>query len=239
MSRLAYKFRNLLIVFLAAAGLSAAGTFLYLQYSLRSTIEQHVSERLGTDTRVGFARIGLFPWGVRLASIAIRNPEGFHDSHFLKTRTLSLEIESYNRKSRLIRSPKMTISDMTVWVEHQGRRSNTGVIQDNLARFERRRGVTRDDKTKLIITDLRIRNIGAHLRSGSDSTTTEIPEIVLRNVGANRGGVTIGELASIVTEAVLRTVVKQEIRRELDQRIEDKSRELHQKLDKKFDELFD
>ncbi len=239
MSRLAYTLRNLLIVFLAAAGLSAAGTFLYLQYALRGTIEQHITERLGASARVGFARISLFPWGMRLASIEIRNPQGFNDSHFLKTRALNLEIESYNRKSKLIRSPQMTINDMQVWIEHQGGRSNSGVIQGNLARFERKRGVTRADKTKLIIQELRIRNIEAHLRAGSDSSTTEIPEIVLRNVGANRGGVTIGELSSIVTETVLRAVVRKEFRRELDERLQEEGDQLREKLDEKLNELFD
>ncbi|MGH8458279.1 MAG: hypothetical protein ACRESV_02915, partial [Nevskiales bacterium] len=216
MSRLAHKLRSLLIVFLAAAGLSAAGTFLYLQYSLRSTIEQHVSERLGTETHVGLAHIGLFPRGIRLVSISIRNPDGFHDKHFVQTRALKLEIENYDRKSRLIRSPLMTIDDMQVWIEHQGRHSNSGIIKDNLARFEHRRDVSPADKTKLIIRELRIRNIEAHLRAGSDNTTAEIPELVLRNVGNNRGGVTIGELADIVTQAALRAVVKNEIRREFD-----------------------
>src|SRR5688572_16080537 len=112
MSRLARRLGNLLIVFLAAAGLSAVGTFLYFQYSLRGTIERHISERLGTDTRVGFARVGLFPHGIRLASISIRNPEGFHDKYFLRTRALNLEIKNYDRKSKLITSPMMTIDDM-------------------------------------------------------------------------------------------------------------------------------
>jgi hypothetical protein len=239
MSRLAPRFRSLLIVFLAAAGLSAAGTFLYFQYSLRGTVERHVSERLGTDTRVGFARIGLFPRGIRMASIAIRNPEGFHDRYFLKARSLNLAIETYDRRSKLITSPRMTIDDMQVWIEYQGRRSNTGVIQNNLARFERKRGVTRADKTKLIIRELRIRNIQAQLRAKSDNSTAEVPEIVLRNVGADRGGVTIGELAGIVTRATLRAVARSELRHELDQRKEEKKRELRQKVDEKLDGLFD
>jgi hypothetical protein len=235
MPRTAHRLANLLIVFLAAAGFAAAGTFLYFQYSLRSTLEQAISERLGTATRVGFARISLFPRSLQLASIAIDNPEGFRDRYFLKTNTLNLEIERYARQSNLFTSPQMTINGLEVWIEHQGRRSNSNIIQGNIERFDRRHGVARGDKTRLIIRELRIRNIEAQLRAGSDSTTAEVPEIVLRNVGAGRGGVTVGELAGIVTRAVLRAVLRNEFRRELDQRKEEKTRELRRKLDELFD----
>ena len=235
MTRILNWARSTLIVLLAMVGLLAAGGYLYFQYTLRGSIERGISERLGTDSRVGFARINLFPTGVHLTSVSIRNPGGFHDKYFLKARDLDLEIAKYERKSRLIRSPLMTIDDMDVWIERQGRRSNSKVIQSNFRRYDRKHGVTRDNKTKYIIRELRIRDLTAHLRAGSDSTTSEIPEIVLRNVGASRGGVTIGELAGIVTDAALRAALRNEVRRELDQRIEEKTHELRQK----FDELFD
>jgi hypothetical protein len=45
---LSARLKSALIVFLAAAGLSGAGTFLYLQYSLRGNLEQAIGERVGT-----------------------------------------------------------------------------------------------------------------------------------------------------------------------------------------------
>jgi hypothetical protein len=235
MPRLAHRLGNLLIVFLSAAGLSAAGGLLYLQYSLRGTLEQQVGERLGTPVQVGFARVGLFPWRLHLAGIDIRNPEGFQAKHFLKAQDLDLQVGSYERYARLIHSPLMTINGMRVWIEREGRRSNSGVIQDNLRRFDRRHGVSRRDKTQFIIRELRIRDLTAELRVGSGSSEAEVPEIVLRNVGAGRGGVTIGELADIVTRAALRAVLKSEFERELDRRKQEKKQELGRRLERLLD----
>jgi hypothetical protein len=229
------RLKSALIVFLAAAGLSGASTFLYLQYSLRGNLEQAIGERVGADARVGFAHIGLFPWRIQLNSIAIRNPEGFDESHFIKARHLQLRIARYSRSEKLIRSPQMTIDGMDVWVERQGLRSNTGVIQANLRRFDRAHAVTRADKTKFIIRELRIRGLKAHLRLQSASTTADIPDIVLRNVGASRGGGTIGELAGIVTQAAIRAALRVEAAERLGRSVEEGARKLERKLGELFD----
>lgn len=234
MGPLPARLKSALIVFLSAAGLSAAGTFLYFQHSLRATLESGISERLGVPAQVGFARIGLLPWAVQINRVAIENPGGFEAAHFLKARDLRLRIGHYDRDTRLIRSPLMTIDGMDVWIEREGARSNAGIIQDNLARFERQHGITRADKTRFIVRELRIRGLAAHLRVGPASTTADIPDIVLRNVGGS-SGITLGELAGLITRAAIRAA----LRVEATERIGRKLQEGKRKLGRKLDELFD
>lgn len=228
-------FRSALLVILAAAGLCAASAYFYLQHSLRGAIEQQVGERLGTGVQVGFARITLFPPGVQLAGITVRNPDGFDSRDFLKTQRIHMAIASYDHGARLLDVPQMTFHGMEIWIEHKGRRGNHRVIQDNLRRFDRRHGVTRADKTKFIIHELRIQGLTAYVQSGSHDRVTDVPEIVLRDVGAGRDGVTLGELAGVITDAALRAALRSEVRRELDERIEEEAQELRRKLDELFD----
>lgn len=247
--------RNALIVFLAATGLCILAGHIYLQYALHASIEQGISRRLGTGVHLGLAQISLLPRGVQLSSLTIENPDGFDEALFIRTRDLRLSIDHYSRDSKIIESPELVIDDMDVWLERQALRSNSKTILGNLKSYEREYGITYADKTKLVIDKLTIRNLIAHLRMASASTKVEIPEIVLHDVGARQGGVTVGELAAIITQAALRAVlgsgaelpseIASDLRaglsglpdslREFGQRAREKTRDLGRKLGELFD----
>lgn len=234
MSRLGQRLRYALIVLLATTGLCVAGGYLYLQYALRDALAGGISARLGTQTQIGFAHVGLFPPGIRLSRIIIRNPAGFEDRNFLKAHDLSLDFGRYEHGAKLVHSRRMTIEGLDVWIENRRGHSNTGIIQANQKRYDRQQGLQRADKTKFIIQELRIRDINAQLRAGSSDRESEIPELVLRNVGARRGGVTLGELAGIIADAALRAAIKNELKQALDERVQEKKQELGRKLEKLF-----
>lgn len=201
------RLRTAFIVFLATTGLCTLVAHFYIQYALHGAIEQGISRRLGTDVQVGLTRVSLLPLSVRLTSLSIGNPEGFDEPDFIRTRDLKLTIEHYQVDQKVIQSPELVIDDMDVWLERQGLRSNSKTVLANLRRYERDQGITHADKTKLVIDKLVIRNLVAHLRIASASTKVEVPEIVLHDVGTRQGGVTIGELAAIITQAALRAVL--------------------------------
>jgi hypothetical protein len=54
-------------------------------------------------------------------------------------------------------------------------------------------------------------------------------------VGANRGGVTIGELAGIVTQAAIRAALRVEAAERLGRSVEEGARKLERKLGELFD----
>lgn len=233
------RLATLLTVVLAASSLAVVGGYLYLQHVLGGTLEQALGERLGTDARVGIAYVGLLPAGLHLSSLTVRNPEDYRDRDFLELDSLAFRIGQYDPDARRLTSPRMDIEGLKVWIEYQGGTSNADDIKRNLSRYDRRHGRSRADKTKLVIRELHIRDIRAQLRRGSDSTDTALSDIVLRNVGRDRNGVTLGELADIVTRTILRRVVRQEFKRELDQQADEEGRELREKLDRKLEELLD
>jgi DNA-binding transcriptional MerR regulator len=231
MSRLGQGLKYLLIVSLTTVGLGIAGGYFYLQYSLRSSLEAGISARLGTPTRLGLARLGLFPPGIRMGGIVIRNPPGFQARDFLSTNDLSLQIDRYDHKARLAHSPQMTIDGLEVWIENRAGRSNTTVIRANQRRYDRQHSRQRADKVKFIIQELRIRDIQAHLSAGSSDREQPIPELVLHDVGARSGGVTLGELVGIVADAALRAAIKGEVKQEFEEYKQEKKRELGRKLE--------
>ncbi len=235
MYRISQAFKYLLIGLFTVAGLFILVGYFYLQLALRGELEAGISERLGTPVNVGLAHVGLYPPTIRLGRVAIGNPDGFSTQHLLVADELALVVERYEHKHRLIHSSSMTIDNLDVWIERQDGRSNSSVIQENQRRYDRKHALGRADKTKFIIRELRIRNINAHLSAGSSDRKQVIPELVLHDVGARGGGVTMGELAGLVADAAFRAAVRGEVKRKLEEYKQDKKRELGRKLQEMFE----
>lgn len=197
---------------LAKKGIEAGGTY-----------------ALGVPTTVQDVNIGLLSGQASLSGLNVANPAGFAAPHFLKLGTGSVAVTLGSLQGEVVEIPSFTLDAIDVRLERTGSGGNYQTILDNLKKVSGGAGGTPDATpapsgsagekrfvvNKLKLTNIRVEldmlgaggEVGKVLNSAAKIPVT-IPEITLTNVGQTGSGVkgtgvTMGQLASIIVQAVL------------------------------------
>ena len=201
--------------------LCAVGAAVYYLDSLAKTaIERGAEYALGVSTTVDKVSIGLTTGSFKVGGLAVANPTGFDRPHFLRLRAARLEVPPKRLLENTVRVGLVELDDIDVDIEKGSKGSNYGTILDHVSRLESDSGAAADTATtdqsagkRFVIEKLLIRNVSARVALGlagvaKPGVTVTIPEISLHDVGAEGGGVDLGELAAIVTKAILSAVTR-------------------------------
>jgi hypothetical protein len=207
---------GLVVLFLAAG----AAVSLYINQIVGGAIERGSTYALGVDTRVGFVRLRLLPADFRLRRLRIANPPGFDESHFLKMGSAEIDVARETLLEDVVVIPSFALDGIEVALEREGKRTNYGVILDNLSRFESGKppaeGQPADagSQKRFIVNRLVISDVTAHVEwsqvaSDQSAMKVVIPQIELKDIGAhNAQGVAMSELTNIVMKAILGSVAR-------------------------------
>jgi hypothetical protein len=215
------------LVLLLVVGVFAA--VWYVDSLAQRGIQSGATHALGVQTTVRTVDIGLFRGTVQIEGLQITNPSGFQSPTFLKLENGRTVVALRSLRQDVIQIPELRFQDLDVVLERRGGNANYQVILDNLERF---RGpahpspqTTPGDEKRVIIHELIIRNVTVHadllggegvLREAAGQIgriTVPIDEIRLTDVGRTGegvagSGVTMGELAGLVVEALLAAAVE-------------------------------
>jgi len=210
--------KKVLLGLLAAVCVGLGAVWVYVDDIVGHAIERGGTAALGVETQVGFVRISPFDGEFLLNGLAIANPLGFDTSRFLHVGSGQIDADLRTLDDPVVEVPYLGMQDVEVSLERDGHRTNYGVILDNVKRFEvpgsSDATVSEDSQKRYVVRKVSIRDVTARVewsKLASDQTAVSvvIPEITFRDVGAKDGrGVTMGELTSIFTKALLGSIAR-------------------------------
>ncbi|MGD9688542.1 MAG: hypothetical protein AB7K52_03740 [Phycisphaerales bacterium] len=197
----------------------------------RKGIEAGGTYALGVPTTVKGVDIGLFSGEASLSGLNVANPQGFTGSHFLALGDGTVAVSLGTLQKDVVEIPTFALSGIDVKLQRTGDGSNYSVILDNLKKVSGGSDpgakpepapspAPSGSEKKFIVRNLTIKNVSVELdmlgaggdvgKVLNDATKFKatIPEIQLKDVGqtgsgVGGSGVTIGQLSSIIVQAVL------------------------------------
>jgi hypothetical protein len=202
---------------LLLVGLIAGGIALFLDRGARVAVERSATRALDVPTTVESVSIQPFRGKVALEELEISNPEGFSEHPFLVLQDGSMQVQVKTLMKDVVNVPALELSGVTVRLESQGKKTNYGIIADNLKRGDK--DAKEDPEAKrFVIGDLVIRDVKIDgdfsLDSVLGSTKTEVhvqlPPIRLRNLRDGKPS-TIGQISEEVFKAVLEAATDEQI----------------------------
>jgi hypothetical protein len=199
-------------------GLAVAALWLSIDRLVGSAIEEGATRGLGVETSVGFVRLRLLGGELALTGLDIANPEGFDEPHFLTVSSARIAADLRSLRQPVIEIPRIEISGVEVALERDGQRTNFGAILDHVRSSGRSKpepaSPGAQPEKRLVVRLLRIEDVKAHVE-WSEVATEEtglelvVPEIELKNLGEQGGGLTTAELSNLIVKSVLGAIARQ------------------------------
>ena len=192
---------------LAVVALVAAGVWLYLSldHVVKRAIEKYVPEILQATVELDEVRLSPADGAGTLRGLRIGNPQGFRAPHAATVGTIALAVDPTTIVKDVVRVRRIAVERPSITYEPGARGSNFDVLQRNVARYAGAGGEAKAGR-KLIVESLTIRGArvtyAPQVGRGTATISFDLPDIQLRNVGEARGGVTPGELAKIIVDAL-------------------------------------
>ncbi len=227
------KLRKLIVGgVLGLLALVAVGLFVVVMLAgslARRGIEAGATYALGVRTTLASARVGLFSGKFGMSDLNVASPQGFPAPHFLTLGDAAVAVSLTSLTKDTIVVPTFSLDAIDVHLEKKEGKANYQVILDNLKKLSGPPDPSKpqpgDEGKRLIINELTITDVTVHVDvaafaanpavqvAGPGKIDVPVKEIKLRNVGrtgegVGGTGVTIGELSSIIVQAVLAAVVE-------------------------------
>ena len=195
---------------LAVVALVAAGVWLYLSldHVVKRAIEKYVPEILQATVELDEVKLSPADGVGTVKGLRIGNPKGFRAPHAATVRTVELALDPGTVVKDVVLVRRIAVDRPSITYEPGAKGSNFDALQRNVERYVGAAGAGGQAKggRKLIVESLTIRNArvtyAPQVGRGTATISFDLPDIQLRNVGKERGGVTPGELAKIVVDAL-------------------------------------
>ena len=140
-----------------------------------------------------------------LGNLVIGNPAGFRTPHAIKVGRIDVDIDIASVARDVIVIRRIAIIAPEVNYELGSAMTNFDAIQKNIASYLGSADNKKKGGTRLIVEELTIRQAKAQASAalmGNKTVSVALPDILLRNLGKARGGITPGELGQHVAAAL-------------------------------------
>jgi hypothetical protein len=188
----------------AVVALVAAGVWLYLSldHVVERAIEGYLPDVLGAAVELDEVKLAPADGAGTLRGLRIGNPAGFRAPHAATAGTIELAVDPGTVMKDVVRVRRIAVERPSITYEPGTKGSNFEVLQRNVARYA---GEAKGGR-RLIVDSLTIRGArvtyAPQVGRGTATIAFDLPDIQLRDIGKDRGGVTPGELAKIVVDAL-------------------------------------
>ncbi len=178
---------------------------------LRDAIVQRGSDLLGTTMRLGAVRVEPISGRGTVTGLVIDNPPGFRTPHALKVDRIVLSIEIASLLRDVIRIRRIEVVSPHLIYEKGAKKTNLQVLQANLAAGAAPKDSAAapeagEDKRWIVATfilrDAKVEASAAFM--AGKTVGIQLPDICLRDVGREQGGVTAAAFGRIVVDAIER-----------------------------------
>lgn len=192
---------------LAVVALVAAGVWLYLSldHVVKRAIEKYVPEILQATVELDEVKLSPADGAGTLRGLRIGNPKGFRAPHAATVGTIALAIDPTTVVKDVVLVRRIAVERPSITYEPGAKGGNFDVLQRNVERYVGAGGDAKGGR-RLIVESLIIRGArvtyAPQVGRGTATISFDLPDIQLRDVGKSRGGVTPGELAKIIVDAL-------------------------------------
>lgn len=204
--------KKTLLIGVAILAIALGGAVFWLFSSLdaivKTAIEKYGSEITQVAVSVGSVELSPTDGKGALKGLRVGNPKGFRTPHAVSVGSIELAIDPASIASDVVKIRRIAIASPRISYEAgSGDKSNFDVIQRNVDRYL---GKDRKEKAspenRMIVDQLSIRDIKvtySPILLEGKGFEISLPDIELRDIGKAKGGVTSGELAKVVTDALM------------------------------------
>ena len=195
--------------------LALAGAMLWLGGNidrlLRDAIVEYGSAMTQASVNVDSVKISASGEG-SITGLEIGNPKGFKTAHAMKLTEFTVAIDPATLAGDVVTIKKIAIVAPQVIYEKGDQMTNFDAIQKNIADYL---GPAKQEDSgpgkKLIVEELSIKGAKAEVSApfmDGDTVSVDLPDIVLHNIGKEKGGVTPGELGQAIVGALKKQLTK-------------------------------
>jgi len=208
------KFLKRLFILGLLVTLVVSGAFYFYRNSLVKTgIEEGGSFALGVPVTLDSAKMSFVGKNISIANLAIANPPNFDKPLFMKMGHGSVTVESGSLRKKELTVSTIALDGIELTIEKKEGQANYDAILENVNRFvDEEPAEGEEPAIKLTVNEIVLTNITVSatlLPIGGELSRAEltISEIRIDEFDSN-DGLTIGELTSIITNAILTDVFK-------------------------------
>ena len=172
---------------------------------VKSAIEEHGSKMTQAKVRVGAVELKTTDGRGAIRDLVVGNPAGFRTPHALKAGEIAVEIDLATLTKDVVHVKRIAITAPDVIYEKGDAMTNFDALQKHIADYLGPQKKDAEPGRKLIVDELSIRNARAQASAAfmqGKTVSVPLPDIVLRDIGKAKGGVTPGELGQAVTDAL-------------------------------------
>jgi len=194
------------VVVVAAVGI---GFWVYssLDSVVKAAIEEYVPPITQTSVSVGQIILSPTDGAGRINDFVLGNPKGFKTAHAFAAKAIELSIDPASLAGDVVVIHRIAIAAPSINYETSDAGSNFDVIARNVDRYlgsDKKKDEKKPEKKMVVelfaIRDAKLGYAPAMLKGRSIDIT--LPNIELKNIGKNRGGVTGPELAKAISDAL-------------------------------------
>lgn len=193
---------------LAVIGLAGIVGYVYLQRDslLERAIEDYGSDILGAKVLVESVKLSPVDGEGAVRGLNIGNPKDFRRD-VLHVGAVELAIDPGTIADDVVRIRRIAVLTPRITYEQRAAGTNLQALQRNVARYvgetstKERQAGTRFIVDRLVIRGGQLTYIPLSGATGA-GIALRLPDITLSNIGKRRGGVTAGELADLVVDAL-------------------------------------
>ncbi len=194
---------------LAVASLVGLGAWLYLSldWIVKHAIESYGSDILEAAVEVDEVRVSPVDGAGKIRGLRIGNPKGFRTPSAATVTNVELSLDPSTAASGVVLVRRIVVVGPSITYEPGNAGANFDALQRNVAKYMGAEKGKQSTPRKLIVESLTIRNArltyAPQVGRGTATISFSLPDIQLKDVGKKRGGVTVGELAKIILDALV------------------------------------
>ncbi|MBL8384575.1 MAG: hypothetical protein JNM90_15955 [Burkholderiales bacterium] len=191
--------------------LAVAGGVFWLNQNLdglvKGAIEKYGSAMTGAKVSVESVRIAPADGRGVIRGLVVGNPPGFRTAHLAQVGEIEIAIDLASLTGAAITVRKIGVRAAHLIYEKGDAMTNVDAVQKNIADYlgPSKPGARDGEGRKLIVEELAITGTRAEASAAfMDGKTVgvKLPDLVLRNIGKAKGGVTPGELGQEIVGAL-------------------------------------
>ncbi len=221
--RLVIALVALVVLLLAAVGIAAAS----IDMLARRGVEAGGTWALGVPTTLSSADVGILAGTFEMSGLRVANPQGFPAPHFLTLGEGGMAVSLGTLTKSPVVLPAVSLETLDVRLDRKGSESNYKAILDHYSKVSGGGSQVKPaaEGKKYVINELTMKDINVELHllgpggtvgavlGEASKIKVPIDEIKLKNVGRTGSGVsgtgvTMGELAGLIVQAVLAATVE-------------------------------
>lgn len=190
---------------------------------VKSGIEEHGSQLMGTEVRVDGVSISLFSGSGSISGFTVQNPENFSDEAAIEIEEMSMKIDISSLFSEVILVKDITIKSPNVFFEQKGLGANLKVLNDNMAAAS-----GSSSEKAMVIEHLFVEDGTIRVSTSIDrerNAEVSFSSIELEGIGRD-GNNTISDAVRQVMEPILEEAMEEAIKSGVTDQIENRVRDL-------------